>query len=324
MNNLLLPLKILKRKLSLFSNYYYDYKKMVKYSSAVSLYNTKDKLAARIIMMSHGIEKGLSLENTRLGFGLTKIIHLSELVSQYIDSYNTDYVTEMAIASIKSYIEFHKDSDCDISSVKKKFETLCSFSNNSIQAGTTAITKSELHENAKINNFESFCKYRYSVRQFSDQKVNSDDIAKAVDIAKKTPSACNRQSSNVYAFFEPENIDNILKIGGGAVGFENMPAILIVTSNLTSFISSGERYQCWIDGGMYAMSLIYALHSLGLVTCCMNWSKEKAIDIKMHNSFSIPSSENIIVLIGVGHPKEKFAVATSPRKPLKDVLHIQG
>ena len=67
------------------------------------------------------------------------------------------------------------------------------------------------------------------------------------------------------------------------------------------------------------MSLIYSLHSLGLGTCCLNWSVEKETDAQLRKITNIPASENIIMLIAVGHLPDEFEVAISQRLPLDEV-----
>jgi hypothetical protein len=73
---------------------------------------------------------------------------------------------------------------------------------------------------------------------------------------------------------------------------------------------------------MFAMSLIYALHSLGLGTCCLNWSVEQDADLRLRSVAQIAPSENVIMLLAVGHLPDELAVACSPRKDLSDVLRI--
>ncbi|NES66883.1 MAG: nitroreductase, partial [Okeania sp. SIO2D1] len=109
----------------------------------------------------------------------------------------------------------------------------------------------------------------------------------------------------------------------GNRGFgEQASKVLIVTSNLEHFASIGERYQGWIDGGMFSMSLVYGLHSLGLGICCLNWSFKKKQDRQLKIIAGIPDSDLVIMMIAVGHLPEEFKVAQSPRKPLKEVLII--
>ncbi len=140
-------------------------------------------------------------------------------------------------------------------------------------------------------------------------------------MAQKTPCVCNRQSWKVHLFKNKENITDALRIQGGAAGFdESINSLIVISSELAYFQSPGERYQGWIEGGLFSMSLIYAIHSLGLVSCCLNWSKNKEIDIQFKNKFDIPESHSIIMLLSVGYPKEEFLVAESWRKPIDTIL----
>ncbi|EAZ90593.1 nitroreductase family protein [Crocosphaera chwakensis] len=143
-------------------------------------------------------------------------------------------------------------------------------------------------------------------------------------MAQKTPSVCNRQSSKVYVFSRDEDKQKILSYQNGNRGFgEQASKVLIVTSNMEHFTSIGERNQCWIDGGMYAMSLVYALHSLGLGTCCLNWSVECRVDKQLREVAEISDSEAVIMMIAVGHLTDELKVAQSPRKKIEDVLIIK-
>ena len=75
------------------------------------------------------------------------------------------------------------------------------------------------------------------------------------------------------------------------------------------------------------MSLVYALHSLGLGSCCLNWCVEKETDQKLRRITGIAESEAVIMMIGVGHLPEKLVVARSMRKSLETILvkgHIGG
>ncbi len=68
------------------------------------------------------------------------------------------------------------------------------------------------------------------------------------------------------------------------------------------------------------MSLVYALHSLGLGSCCLNWSVEKEHDEKLHAVTGIPASEMVIMMIGVGALPDSLQVAQSPHKPVGTLL----
>ena len=107
----------------------------------------------------------------------------------------------------------------------------------------------------------------------------------------------------------------------GSRGFgECIDVVLVMTSDRRAFTTVGERNQCWVDSGMFAMSVIYALHSLGLGTCCLNWSLTSDRDQQARQVFSIDDSEAISMIIAVGHIPETLKVAASPRLPVAEVM----
>lgn len=318
------PLKIAYRRYRLLLSFCYDYRRFVKHSSAVYWGDNMRKLESLIMMRLHGIEKGLSLEQPRLGFGQKVLADLFAMMEQYAEREANRYIIGLGLSVIDEYIQFHKQKGFDVSSVEEKFELLSkTISRRSVVSpvgGVEIIRKQDMYKKSAID-FESFCNCRYSVRQFSEESVPKEVLVDAIRVAQKTPSVCNRQSSKVWVITDKSKIQEVLEIGGGATGFgEQIQAVLIVTSDLASFVSGGERNQCWIDGGMFAMSLIYSLHAKGLVSCCMNWSKEYRVDCRIRKCVNMCSSENILLLVGVGYPREDFAVARSTRKPIDDIV----
>ena len=178
-------------------------------------------------------------------------------------------------------------------------------------------------QKSKIDLTEFFA-CRYSIRNFTDEEVDYNLIEQAIRMAQKTPSVCNRQSSKVYIFRNEEDRQLVLSYQNGNRGFGHLVnKVLIVTSDLQNFVSVGERNQCWIDGGMYAMSVVYALHSLGLGTCCLNWSVEYEVDRRLRKAANIPDSEAVIMMIAVGHIPEQLSVAQSPRKSIEEVMVVR-
>lgn len=321
----LLALRHLLRRARLFRDYLYDYVRMSRHSSAVCNGDNREKLRALIIMRYHGIEKGLSLPSPRPGFGREKVAELIHMLNDYVAQHGLDYVAHTAVNALIAYEQFSgEDSLKDLCS-EEELENLRSITTQAqgvsanFQAGALEVESRQLTDESRLS-FEAFCRTRYSVRQFSDKEVAPELIQNAVRTAQKTPSVCNRQSSRVWIVSESDKIEQILQIGGGARGFDDhVKCLLIVTSDLSCFQSPGERNQCWIDGGMFAMSLLYALHAEGLGSCCMNWSKSRHDDLRLRRVMGISDPESIILIIGVGHLPERFAVARSARKPLSEV-----
>ena len=101
----------------------------------------------------------------------------------------------------------------------------------------------------------------------------------------------------------------------------NIPALLVVTASLAQNLEGGERSMAWVDGGMFAQSLLLALYSLGLASVTLNWYEATpASDMAVRETLRINNAENIIVLIGTGHYPTEFRYPRSMRKPLSEVL----
>lgn len=311
------------RNMVLIKYFMYDFNRFRKWSSAVSGENTQEKMRARLILLIHSVEKGLSLEDVRLGFGFKNINMLIDFVKKYYVLYGYDYVVKMALDVLGAYLQYHNKQNHEVDGIQQLYdECLLQIKEfkSSNDTGVISVVKDEMYRDSMID-FRAFCQSRYSVRQFTDQKVPDDLITDAVSIAQKTPSVCNRQSSKVYVISDPDKISQVIKIQSGARSFgEKVNKLIITASDLSSFVSYAERNQSWIDGGMFSMSLVYALHSKGLGTCCLNWCKDNCVDKELRRSISISETDNIVMVIAVGFPKESFVVAKSPRKKIDEIL----
>lgn len=310
--------------LRLISNYVYDVKRFLQSSSIGQRVNTKAKFEALITKEYHRIEKGLALKNSRVGFAPSVVRGLLSKLQKYQKKYGLDETGQIALNVLFAYYEFNlehgfKDEKLgeEMTQLKEKIPKI---ENPTSQGGIFKVSRQEIITAAKLD-LRAFFQSRYSIRQFAPEQVDISLIEIAIKMAQKTPSVCNRQSSKVYVFSSNENKKKVLSYQNGNRGFGDQASqVLVVTSDLGHFFSIAERNQCWIDGGMFAMSLVYALHSLGLGTCCLNWCVEYKTDQALKKAVGISNSESIIMMIGVGHLPEEFSVAQSSRKNLNEVL----
>jgi nitroreductase len=319
-------LKKVKFVILLFVNYKYDAVRFLNYSYVANNKLSQKQLLSEIIFTYHAIEKGLSLKDIRLGFGADKINKLIDLLMRYIDlGYSTNQMQiQAALYVISEYVEYHNRNNYNLSNAKLESFNFRYYLNNSEfkLGGVINLSKAEVLKQLE-SNFHDFAKSRYSIRNFSGEEVDIGLINKAIDIAQKSPSVCNRQSSRVYIIKDIKAKEALGKIQNGNRGFGHIvDKYIIVTSSLNSFRIVGERNQSYIDGGMYAMSLLYGLHYVGLAACALNWSVEQSVDKEIRRYIPIPNLENIILIIAVGNYPEKFSVARSCRNNASDVTHI--
>ncbi len=287
-----------------------------KYNASTHTFKDREKTEYVLLRLNHTIEKGMSMRNPRKGFGQEKVDGLLDKLDRYYNSFfteNPDFL-KYPLSTIKQYIEYTKDNGVDIQHIECKYNELLSktgFAEVERNGGIHKVFKEDILTKCNID-FESLLLSRHSIRYFSKEKVDKELIDKALELAQRTPSACNRQGWKTYVF-EGENSINLVKWQNGARGFENeMRNTILVTANLKAFLSY-EVHQAYIDGGLYAMNLINALHSLGLGTmplsCGFKCSKLKTLTV-----FGIPKNEVPILIIGFGKLEDSFNIADSSRK----------
>ncbi len=314
--------------LRMLPNYLYDFHRFLRYSGLNKSRGYQTERAARITLFCHQVEKGLSLASPRPGFGMQVIPRLLDDVDVYIGIYGITAPAPTAIAALHGYVEFSNRVGYDATYIRDRLNqieqkySIRAPERNSWVGGTRQVSRAEL-QILRRNSFADFFGSRFSIRNFAGGKVPVDDIRRAVALAQKTPSVCNRQSWRVHAFTANASMTEILAIQAGNRGFaEQVSTVLVVTTELGCFVEVSERYQAWIDGGMFSMSLCLTLHDLGYGTCCLNWSKEYATDRALHIAGAIPNSEQVIMLIAVGTLPEFFDVATSFRPPVDHCLQV--
>ncbi|WP_217279698.1 nitroreductase family protein [Niallia circulans] len=305
-------------------NYLIDMNKYLLYSSTIDRKKSKDNYEACLMLYSHKIEKGMSFSKTRIGYGKGNVQNLISILEEYTKKYGWNDLAKGCVNTLYAYYFFHQKNGLKMEMLYDKLELFNSTANqvsSSSSGGIIELTKSEI-DKSNVN-FKDFAYTRYSIRNFGSEEVSLEKIQEAVEIAQKTPSVCNRQTSRIYVFTEKKSKEEVLKYQNGNAGFgKDASKILIITSKLENFIGINERNQSFIDGGLYAMSLIYALHSLGIATCCLNLAVPNNIEKKLKKVASIGESENLIMMIAVGSIPEKLNVAASYRRNATEVMTI--
>lgn len=166
----------------------------------------------------------------------------------------------------------------------------------------------------------SFFRSRHSVRHFDAQReVPRDVLTLAAELAGRSPSVCNRQAWRVRFATDDPTKSRLLKYQSGNRGFGHVPVVALVTVDVRRFSGPGERNQAWIDAGLFSMSLVLALHGLGVSSCMLNMSVRNATADALRAEFAIPSHELVVMQIALGYAAPGHRVARSPRRAVSDV-----
>lgn len=315
--NILRPVKHL---LFSLAGYAYDFYRYLKYAG----WNIvgRDKRGYRAVKIYHRLEKSLSFRQRKLGAGSEAVFALNNLFSE--KNFKADTIDFQERVGLKVLGDFISEnaSGLNSSGIGHVYERLKVL--QASDGGVLKYSESKLLE-GRLDSPEKFFFSRYSVRDFQEKAVSKELISRAVGLAMKSPSVCSRQAWHVYHIDDRALIDKALTFQNGNRGFgHEVPSLLILTADLAAFDTSSERYQCWIDGGMFSMSVVYAFHSLGIASCCLNWSKGVFDDIKFRKAIPIKSSHSILMLLAVGYARENIKVCCSARRPLSEVLtHLE-
>lgn len=296
-----------------YLNYLYQYDLKQFYKNSVMGADNNKVLPTKIRLIAHAIEKGLSLPFPKPGFGKKKIQELIALNEEYkgcteqIDM----QVEELVKATVRTYAEFQKKNNIDVSYIPQKYFE----EHSSIQVG---VGEFEIKDQ---NNFSEIAYARHSSRNFSERKISTEVILDVVKLAQTAPSACNRQATRVYACINDSKIDQIMKMHGGLNGFNKPAVIFVIAGELNLYQNEFERNTVFVDGGIFIMNLLYALNSFGILSCPIIWGSEPDMDGQLETILNIPHSHKIVALVVAGYPNgKKYKAALSPKRKVEDIV----
>ena len=301
-----------------------EYIQLIKSFCSTKEYDVEAKLRSRIYIQSHIIEKGLSLKDVRLGFGVPKVKQLLSYVEKYCNKYKEGYILYFALSVIRKYIEFHNEHEFSVDpEIVQKFNQLMELTSNGTNSATS-LYEGGIRQVKKEDiigtdfDFAEFISKRHSVRSFTGKPVSMDDLREALRMTEYTPSACNRQPWVIRVFTQKDNIQKILGIQQGSRQFkDNVSAVILVSSSYNSFTIS-EKAQPYVNGGLYAMTLLYALHAKGLGAIPLNMGlKPKELE-KIKQLADLGVTDVPVMLIAVGDTSDTLNVANSCRVSYKE------
>ncbi|WP_339837914.1 nitroreductase family protein [uncultured Flavobacterium sp.] len=304
-----------------YVNKIYDIKIFIKYSFKLSKLKSKENYEAYLTKQYHIIEKGLALPEPRFGFGKQKIIELITITNQYLNIYGNTRLIGSIKNTLGEYIILNNkliDTDNDF------YNQIDFFLKDNItesQGGTKNFTLKDI-DNATDINFQNFLESRTSVRDFSSESVDNDEIKKAIFLARNTPSVCNRQSWKAHLITDQELKNKLLIIQNGNNGFTNsINKLLIITTDAKKFTKL-ESNQIFVDGGLFAMNVLLSLHASKIASCCLNTCLPFVTEKEIKKIANISDSERLIMMIGIGKYKDVFKVAFSEKLSVEEILII--
>ena len=310
--------KVLRKTgLNVLLNHIYDFYRF--YASRTPGNNVaqmdQDAASMHLLRLMHSLEKGMALPAPSPGFGKKKALNLHRQALAYRRRFGDDHIYRLCLATLAAHQRFQLLIEGDHAGFPlEDFDREVA----GTQAGARRVTREEFLRTARID-FGNFALNRSSVRNFTGEPIDEADILDAIRVASKSPSVCNRACAKAYYSNDPDVIARALSHQSGNAGFGHLAgAVFIITADMRAFYKSGERNQAWIDGGLFAMSLNYALHSKGYGACMLNWSMDAANDVALRREFRIPREHSVVMMMVARHVPETFAVTISPHRDISN------
>ena len=180
------------------------WRKLCKYNASFSTDEDIRKMQYTLARENHVIEKGLSMNHPKKGFGQEKVKALLGRLSLYYDKYGNEDTTFLLypLSTIKAYIAYQHQDNIDISNIDELFSALCakigiSPDSLTVPAGIEMESAANLQAKAK-GDFESLLFSRHSIRYFENKIPSKNLVEEALKLSAQTPSACNRQAWHTH------------------------------------------------------------------------------------------------------------------------------
>lgn len=275
-----------------------------------------NRVSAELIRNVHSIEKGLSIKNPRLGYGVRKIHEMLRLAEEYMSLTDDKTLLFFVEDALHEYLDFHRNAgytNKELEDIAVRLDKLNkkTGSHEGVYGGTVIYHKEDT--DFDIRQISRLFDTRHSIRSFSGEVVPEERIRRAIAMAQCAPSACNRQAVRVYSIKACDYVKlagNMEGIGGFA---QDADRFLLITG-IESAYRAGERMQFAVSASMFAAYLSLALHALGIGACAVQRSLYENDEFAaFREKYGIQDDEQVVIMLAIGMVKEDIKVPLSRR-----------
>lgn len=294
------------------------------------LFNSKyenNRHIGEIIRDTHSLEKGLSLEKVRLGFGINKINEAYQHIKAYKKN-GGDMTAEpllMFVDALHAYLVFHQEQDFfndTIRSASKIYTELQAIiqSVDDCYGGVIKIKKNPFTP-SEIEIIERLFNGRHSVREFEQTPIDETRLKKSIELAMRCPSACNRQCHRIH-IVDKKDFSLLNNWFDGVGGFaDSLDKLIFVTGNISMYRPE-ENGQWIVTGTIFASYLTLAFETYGIGCCFIQrplipnpqWNE-------IRDKIGASEEEILICCLGVGNMKNEYTVPVSHRLKYETIVN---
>ncbi|MCM1223774.1 MAG: nitroreductase family protein [Lachnospiraceae bacterium] len=168
--------------------------------------------------------------------------------------------------------------------------------------------------------FIEIAKKRYSVRNYSDKKVETEKLDKILQAAHVAPTAANLQPIHLIVVQEKDGLE---KIGKGANIYGAPLAVIVCTDHDKAWVRPFDNKQTSdIDASILTDHMMIEATELGLGSVWVCYFKPDII----RKEFSLPDNLEPVNILAIGYSNEEAADPerhSQTRIPLEELVSYE-
>lgn len=164
-------------------------------------------------------------------------------------------------------------------------------------------------------------KERRSIRKWTHDGINYQDMKDVIEVARWAPSSCNRQTWQALLIDRQQDKEFLLNYFSDKFWL-SAPILIVVMINIEPYFEV-EKHFAYLDAGAFIQNLLLALHARGYGTCWIGFGKWDTlnnvhIDMNRYKAFyeyfKLSNQKIPVSMVAVGKP------AIKPRGPSRQSL----
>ena len=160
---------------------------------------------------------------------------------------------------------------------------------------------------------------RFSVRRFSDRKVEQEKIDLILRAGQAAPTACNNQPQKIYVLQSAEALETLQKCKYSHFG-ETLAFLVCYDSELCWTREFDGKASGDIDASIVATHMMLEAWELGIGSTWIMHFDPEAVKVK----FNLPDNIVPVCILVMGYPAQEAvpSVLHSKKKDLKDMVTV--
>lgn len=149
------------------------------------------------------------------------------------------------------------------------------------------------------NDFLTLAKDRYSLKKYSDKKVEKDKLDLILEAGNLAPTAKDSQPQRIYVVTDEKALSGIREGTPCTYGASTVLVVSFEKSEVFNY-PDGDRDSGAEDCAIVATHMMLEAKALGIDSCWINNFRSAPIKAALN----MPDSEEIVLLLDLGYPAE--------------------